>query len=79
MKDPQRIPEIIDQLQKLWALNPDLRLLQLLINAVNPCADLYHLEDAVLLARLKAALTSPENQLDCEDTDFCQSVDEKRP
>ena len=35
MRDPNRIPEMVDVLQKLWEKYPDQRLGQLLINAAS--------------------------------------------
>jgi uncharacterized protein YihD (DUF1040 family) len=78
MNKPKNIPEIIGLLQELWVRNPDLRLMQLLINVVNPCADLYHLKDDVLEAKLHAALDTPTGQLNCDNTDFLQIDDERK-
>lgn len=33
MRDPNRIPEILETVKTLWEANPDLRLGQLIINA----------------------------------------------
>lgn len=41
MRDPKRIPHIIKLVEALWTANPDLRLMQLLLNATNN----YYLED----------------------------------
>ena len=56
MRNPDRIPEILEAIQKTWEANPDLRLMQLLLNAIdiqNPSSELYHLEDDVLMSRLR--------------------------
>lgn len=64
MNDPKRIPEILDNIQRLWTTNPDMRLMQLLADLINPCADLFQLDDRVLLTRLQAALdTSVKTQV----------------
>jgi len=52
MRDPQRIPKILDQLKPIWAGNPDLRLGQLLLNAIRDPA-LYYVEDEKLVEVLR--------------------------
>lgn len=55
MRDPNRIPEIVYALKKLWEANPDLRLGQLLTNAINPgipYPELYYIEDNEHVSRL---------------------------
>ena len=57
MRDPNRIPRILEELQRIWKKYPDFRLCQLL----EPCKyssegvqiDLFYLEDDDLIARLK--------------------------
>lgn len=44
MRDAKRIPNILGVIQKIWEEYPDLRLGQLLLNAVNESA-LYYMED----------------------------------
>lgn len=78
MSKPKDIPEIIGLLQKLWERNPDLRLMQLLINVVNPCADLYHLKDDILAAKLLAALDTAGGQLSCDNADFFPIEEERK-
>lgn len=51
MRDPERIPEMLDLIEEIWILRPDLRLGQLLLN-VN--VD-YQTEDDVLLRLLREA------------------------
>jgi hypothetical protein len=51
MRDPQRIPRLIERLQTHWERYPDLRLGQLLMNLAHP-NDLFTIEDEVLEARL---------------------------
>jgi uncharacterized protein YihD (DUF1040 family) len=56
MRDPNRIHEILSRLRSIWDDNPDLRLMQILINAINPetrCPELYYLEDDDLLNMLE--------------------------
>jgi hypothetical protein len=55
MKDPNRIPAILAKIEKLWEEQPDLRLMQLLINVLrpeDPCSELYSIEDTKLEKRL---------------------------
>jgi hypothetical protein len=51
MRDPKRIPAIMSKLEELWLKNPDLRLGQLIINAVDG-NHLYGIEDAALIREL---------------------------
>jgi len=52
MRNPDRIPLILETIYEIWIENPDLRLMQLLGNCFSP-ADNYHREDDVLLERLR--------------------------
>ena len=54
MRDPERIPEILDELRKVWEKSPDLRLGQLIDNIVTrtPCP-LFYIEDEDLVERIK--------------------------
>jgi len=51
MRNPNRIPAIIHKLEEYWLQNPDLRLGQLIVNAV-PKEYLYSVEDTVLVRSL---------------------------
>jgi len=53
MRDPDRIPEITNELHDTWTEHPDLRLGQLLLNVVLLDEDLYYIEDDELLERIK--------------------------
>jgi uncharacterized protein YihD (DUF1040 family) len=56
MRDPERIPVVLDELRKAWEKNPDLRLCQLIVNLAkppHPTPEIFYLEDDVLLSRLK--------------------------
>ena len=61
MRDPKRIPEILERLRKLWEASPDMRLGQLLENVFpnRPGMDekfsrtMYYLEDDELLETLE--------------------------
>ena len=52
MRNPKRIPELMNRLQKVWEANPDLRLGQL-INNVYWNYDIYHLEDEQIISALE--------------------------
>jgi uncharacterized protein YihD (DUF1040 family) len=53
MRDPKRIPIILDAIRVEWEKNPDLRLLQLLVNTMDSHQNpLFHVEDDLLLKRL---------------------------
>ena len=57
MRDPARIPEMIEVLQTLWEKHPDLRLGQLIVNAASmieghnpiPPTPLFQIEDDSIL------------------------------
>lgn len=50
MRDPDRIPVILGQIEQLWERYPDLRLGQLILNIFRD--DFYHVEDEELVRRL---------------------------
>ena len=52
MRDPKRIPEILNELKGIWSSFPDLRLGQLLLNATQDPV-LYYLEDSELIKVLR--------------------------
>jgi uncharacterized protein YihD (DUF1040 family) len=66
MRDPARIDIVLEALRTAWRQEPDLRLGQLLINAVrppSPCPELFYAEDDKLiegLARYMAARQSAQ-------------------
>lgn len=61
MRDPKRIDKILDTIKEIWVKSPDLRLCQLLGNALQKTdtfsyitdTEFYYLEDDILLQRLK--------------------------
>lgn len=56
MRDPARIPRILEAIGKVWELDPDLRLGQLIVNAIRPsrpAPQIFGFEDDKLEARLK--------------------------
>ena len=48
MRDPKRINKCLRKIKEVWSKHPDLRLGQLIVNAV-PEIYLYHIEDDVLI------------------------------
>jgi len=49
MRDPRRIPELCELLQRAWELNPELRLGQLVVNAISPtqpCPEVFYAEES---------------------------------
>lgn len=53
MRDVNRIPQILDDLKKIWELTPDIRLGQLLLNAVDHDEKtLFYIEDQDLIDRM---------------------------
>lgn len=54
MRDPNRIKDILEAVEIYWKENPDLRLMQLLLNAAETSKiDPYYLEDEALLTLLR--------------------------
>ncbi len=60
MRDPKRIPEILNELKAIWGSFPDLRLGQLLLNAVRDPV-LYYLEDEEIIKILKDHYSEVKN------------------
>lgn len=59
MRDPARIDPMLDLLRQVWMRSPDLRLGQLIVNAVaarEPCPEVFAIEDTVLARRLERLL-----------------------
>ncbi len=57
MRDPARIPELCELLQRAWQRSPDLRLGQLVVNAVRPttpCPAVFYAEDGAMRRGLEA-------------------------
>ena len=51
MRDPDRIDRIIERLRQVWKTHPDLRLGQLLVNAIRPsqpCPQVFYPEDSLI-------------------------------
>lgn len=57
MRDPARIDDVLAAVRAAWAESPDLRLGQLIVNAVrptNPCPEVFYTEDDALVQGLKS-------------------------
>lgn len=63
MRDPNRIPAVLDALREQWQKHPDQRLGQLILNAVqreDRCPALYYLEDEALITAFAPQTTNAE-------------------
>lgn len=59
MRDPARIDQMLEMLREVWKRSPDLRLGQLIVNAVRPqepCPEVFSIEDTMLTHRLERML-----------------------
>ncbi len=57
MRDPERIDQVLAVVREVWHRYPDLRLGQLIVNAVQPdepCSQVYSLEDTALVRKLES-------------------------
>ncbi len=54
MRDPARIERVLGLVKEVWYNAPDLRLTQLIMNALNMNGDPYYVEDDKLEDALKA-------------------------
>lgn len=55
MRNKNRIPKILKEIEKIWLKQPNLRLGQLLVNACDGDGrDLYYWEDNMLVRHLKS-------------------------
>lgn len=52
MRDPKRIKRILKRVEEIWTKNPDLRLTQLIMNALSMNSDPYYIEDDILEEKL---------------------------
>lgn len=53
MRDPERIVKVLEEIKNYWQQYPDLRLGQLICNAIPPNDDLFYIEDEILIELLK--------------------------
>jgi len=54
MRDPARIDRILELVEKIWYNAPDLRLTQIIMNALRMNSDPYYVEDDKLEDALKS-------------------------
>ena len=62
MRDPNRIIPVLDAVRVAWERNPDLRLGQLLVNAIRPrraCPEVFAAEDDRIVVGLNTAVAHP--------------------
>ena len=52
MRDPKRIKRILGHIEEIWKVNPDLRMTQLIMNALEIYEDPYYIEDDHLEKKL---------------------------
>jgi predicted DNA-binding transcriptional regulator YafY len=55
-RDPARIAVMLEAIREKWVKEPDLRLAQLIVNAISPsepCPQVYYFEDEQLMSKLK--------------------------
>jgi len=52
MRNPSRIPKLLEAIKKYWEQYPDLRLGQIVVNMTEPGKDPFYLEDDELYARI---------------------------
>ena len=55
MRDPNRIPDVLEAIRLAWEKYPDLRLGQLIVNAVRPkepCSEIFSIEEPELIKGL---------------------------
>jgi uncharacterized protein YihD (DUF1040 family) len=48
--------ELLETIEKIWTKYPELRLAQLLVNAIKPsepCSEMYHIQDSQLINKLE--------------------------
>ena len=58
MRDPKRIERILSLIREVWYIAPDLRLTQLIMNALKMNEDPYYIEDNILEEKLKELVNS---------------------
>lgn len=58
MRDPNRIPRIVEKLRALWLAHPDLRLGQIVVNATPSGLDTFYAEDDKIEEGIDALLAA---------------------
>ena len=57
MRDKNRIPKILNELERIWKKNPDLRLGQIIMIATrpkHPCSEVFYIEDEDILRGIQS-------------------------
>ena len=60
MRNPNRIESILALIRKIWYRYPDLRLTQIIMNALNMASDPYYIEDEKLKKALEEYIEKME-------------------
>lgn len=63
MRDPNRIPLVLDLIKQIWQQNPDLRLGQVIINSIYHNEGVYQVEEGILAERLLERYPQQKRQL----------------
>lgn len=63
MKDINKIDSILGLIKEIWYRHPDLRLTQLIMNALNINRDPYYIEDETLKKALKKSKKQWRNKI----------------
>ena len=53
MRDPERIPNLLARLERVWKAHPDLRLGQLISNTAKDEFTLFYIEDEELIEKME--------------------------
>ena len=64
MRDPKRIPEVLEAIRKAWEASPDLRLGQLIMNLAGTDLMAFYIEDGALAARAEVFLKTTRGHHD---------------
>lgn len=78
MRDPNRIPGVIHEIEDIWKEFPDLRLGQILMSAFFSTPELYFVEDEELVGVLREKLTPEFLELIEEVTEERKKADQIR-
>ena len=68
MRDPKRIADVLKALETVWREEPDLRLGQIIVSAVNlsgrqvVCPEIFYLEDNAMLKGIEELAKSDANK-----------------
>jgi uncharacterized protein YihD (DUF1040 family) len=62
MRDPKRITKLLKLFAKIWSRYPDMRLCQMIVNAVPNDSVLYYLEDDELIKILESFYSMKEKK-----------------